>query len=71
MLKRIFWAATITIPLYFAITLENTSKQKNVGEQIIQQPQQLLGYLQRKLNNYQQELEDVPHRSVNLDMREE
>lgn len=70
MLKRIFWAATVTIPLYFVIALESSSKPDIIGQQIIQ-PQQVLGYFQKKLTDYRQELEETPRPSVKLDLHEQ
>lgn len=64
MLKRIFWAATITIPLYLSIALESSTRHGNIRVQIIQQPQYVLGYFKERLNQFQQELEESPASSV-------
>lgn len=60
MLKRIFWAVTITIPLYLSIAIESSSRPGNIGEQIIQQPQYVLGYFKERFTQFQQELEESP-----------
>ncbi|GFE68473.1 hypothetical protein [Chroococcus sp. FPU101] len=70
MLKRIFWAATVTIPLYFVIALENSSKPDLIGQQIIQ-PQQVIGYFQKKLTDYRQGLKETPRPTVKLDLNEQ
>ncbi|PSF35530.1 hypothetical protein C7H19_16075 [Aphanothece hegewaldii CCALA 016] len=64
MLKRIFWAASITIPLYLSIAIESSSKPENISEQISQQPHYVLGYLKQKFSQFQQELEQTPASSV-------
>jgi hypothetical protein len=64
MLKRIFWAATITIPLYLSIALESSTRPVDIGERIIQQPQYVIGYFKERLNQFQQELEESPASSV-------
>lgn len=64
MLKRIFWATTITIPLYLSIAIDSASRQGNIGNHLIQQHQYVLGYFKERLTQFQQELEESPASSV-------
>lgn len=71
MLKRIFWAATITIPLYLLIAIEGSSTTGNVAPVTLQQPQHLLGYLKERLSEYKQGLQESPTPSVKVKLTEQ
>lgn len=71
MLKRIFWAATITIPLYLSLAIESSSNPEIIGQQIIEQPQQVIGYFRKRFTEFQQDLEETPRPSVKLDLNEQ
>jgi hypothetical protein len=71
MLKRIFWAATITIPLYLSLAIESSSKPEIMGQQIIEQPQQVIGYFKKRFTEFQQGLEETPKPSVKLNFSEQ
>jgi hypothetical protein len=64
MLERIFWAATITIPLYLSIALESASISGQFNHQIFQQPQHLLAHLKEKFSEFQPEFQESPASSV-------
>lgn len=67
MLKRIFWAATITIPLYLLLALDSASISRTPNAVRLQQPQYLLGYLKERFSEFKQDLQEYPTPGVRSD----
>lgn len=56
MLKRIFWAGTITFPLYLFILLEQSPPSFKEIVQWTEQPKQVISHLKQKITQFGQEI---------------